>query len=97
MASAHHPTDGARYVLERQGPGDGATGHYRAAIYTPDAEFTAEATLADDGSCALAATGAPAELHARLTTIARLLARDAARLRAEGLPAWPARVVRWRR
>lgn len=93
-----HPTDGARYLLERLGPaGDGATARYRAAIYTHDAEFAASATLGDDGSVALEPTGAPDELHARLATMARLVARDAARLAADGLPAWPERVLRWRR
>jgi len=106
-----HPTDGARYLLERDdavgeagAPRDrsgGAAGvvrvRYRATVYTPDAAFTAIATLGDDGSVELAPTGAPDELHARLATIARLVARDAARLRADGSPAWPHRVLRWRR
>ena len=35
-----HPTDGARYLLEREAELDGgARARYRAAIYTPDAEF----------------------------------------------------------
>jgi hypothetical protein len=93
-----HPTDGARYLLERECELDGgARARYRAAIYTPGAEFSAAATLGDDGSVELAATGAPDELHARLLTIARLIARDAARLREGGMPPWPARVLRWRR
>lgn len=83
-----HPTDGARYLLERvaEHPGGAA---YRATIYTPDAAFAADAALSDDGTVALAATGAPAELHARLATIARLVARDA--------PPWPRRVLKWRK
>lgn len=94
-----HPTDGARYLLERDGDGDGdgAQARYRAAIYTPDAEFATTATLGDDGSALLGPTGAPDELHARLASLARLVARDAARLRDEGLPAWPQRILRWRR
>jgi hypothetical protein len=93
-----HPTDGARYLLERDGELDGgARARYRAAIYTPDAAFTAIATLGDDGAVELPATGAPGELHARLATIARLVARDAARRRSDGLPAWPQRILRWRR
>ena len=92
-----HPTDGARYLLELAAGGDGARAHYRAAIYTPDAEFTAAATLGDDGSVELGATGAPDELHTRLISIARLVARDAARRRDDGMPAWPARILRWRR
>lgn len=93
-----HPTDGARYLLELDGDqADGARARYRAAIYTPDTEFTATATLGDDGSVDLAPTGAPDELHARLTVIARLLARDAARRRDDGMPPWPQRILRWRR
>jgi hypothetical protein len=97
-----HPTDGARYLLELDatggdGGGDGARARYRAAIYTPGDEFRAAATLGDDGSVELAATGAPDELHARLISIARLVARDAARRRDDGMPTWPARILRWRR
>lgn len=92
-----HPSDGARYLLERDGAADGPTARYRAAIYTPDAEFAAGAVLGDDGSVELGPTGAPDELHARLAALARLVARDAARLRGDGLPPWPQRILRWRR
>jgi len=97
-----HPTDGARYLLERDDPAtdaatDAARARYRVAIYIPDAVFTGLATLGDDGSVELAPTGAPDELHGRLVAIARLVARDAARLRGDGLPAWPQRILRWRR
>ena len=92
-----HPTDGARYLLERDGDGEGSRASYRVAIYVPDAVYAASATLGDDGSVELAATGAPDELHARLATIAKLVARDAAKLRADGMPAWPQRILRWRR
>jgi hypothetical protein len=101
-----HPTDGARYLLEREaeaeaGAGDAAAGpgrvRYRATIYTPAAAFTALVTLGDDGSVVLPPTGAPDELQARLASIARLVARDAAKLAADGMPAWPQRILRWRR
>jgi hypothetical protein len=93
-----HPTDGARYLLERDHELEGgARARYRVAIYTPDAVFTGTATLGDDGSVDLAPTGAPDELHARLVAIARLVARDAAKLRGDGMPAWPQRLLRWRR
>jgi hypothetical protein len=110
-----HPSDGARYLLERidtpaggavdgtpagtpaGGAVDGAQARYRAAIYTRDAEFAGAALLGDDGSVELGATGAPDELHARLLAMARLVARDASRLRGDGLPPWPQRVLRWRR
>ena len=92
-----HPSDGARYLLERDGAGDGARARYRAVIYAPDAAFTTTAELDDSGGVELGASGAPDELHARLVSLARLVARDAARLRGEGLPAWPQRILRWRR
>ena len=92
-----HPSDGARYLLERDGAADGARARYRAAIFTPDAAFRATADLADDGGAELSPSGAPDELHARLVSMARLVARDAARRRDDGLPPWPARVLRWRR
>lgn len=96
MARDLHPTDGARYQLERIEEGD-AHARYRATIFVPDGEFVGDATLGLDGSVALADTGAPAELHARLISIARLVARDAGKLAADGMPAWPARILRWRR
>lgn len=92
-----HPSEGARYLLEREGAADGPRARYRATIYTRDAAFTAAAVLGDDGSAELEPTGAPDELHARLLALARLVARDAARLRDDGLPPWPQRILRWRR
>jgi hypothetical protein len=91
-----HPTEGARFLLERASDeGDRAT--YRATIYTPDAEHSTTATLTEDGTAALAApTGAPQELDDMLVMQARLVARGAAKRREDGLPAWPARLLRWR-
>jgi hypothetical protein len=93
-----HPIDGARYLLERtQELDDGIRAQYRAAIYTRDAEFAVTATLEDNGRVELPPTGAPDELQARLTTIAKLVARDAGKLRENGQPPWPSRILRWRR
>jgi len=93
-----HPTDGARYLLERDDPADdGPSARYRVAIYTRDAVFAGLATLGDDGGVELAPIGAPDELHGRLVAIGRLVARDAAKRRGDGLPAWPQRILRWRR
>jgi hypothetical protein len=98
-----HPSDGARYLLEREGesePGAASAAtqvRYRAVIYTRDAEFATTAVLGEDGSAELGPTGAPDELHARLVALARLVARDAARLRDSGMPPWPQRILRWRR
>jgi hypothetical protein len=89
------PTAGARFLLERTADhGDHAT--YRAVIYTPDAEFSSTAELREDGTFDLPATGASDHLQDDLAMQARLLARGVKRRREEGLPAWPARVLRWR-
>jgi hypothetical protein len=89
------PASGARFLLERTGE-DGARATYRATIYTPGAAYTATAVLADDGAVELPPTGAPGDLDATLATFAKLTARGAAKRREDGLPPWPARVLRWR-
>jgi hypothetical protein len=86
-----HPREGARFLLERTGEGT-----YRAAIYTPDAVYESHATLHEDGTVELAPTGAPDDLDDMLAMIAKLTARGAAKRRDDGLPPWPARVLRWR-
>lgn len=96
MSRNLRPTEGARFLLERTDD-QGSRATYRAAIYTPDAEFTSAATLDEDGSAELAATGAPGDLDERLRTIAKLLARDAMRRREDGLVVWPSRILRWRK
>jgi hypothetical protein len=92
------PTAGARLLLELA-PGernDAARAAYRAAIYTPGATYEGRAELADDGSSAVHVEGAPAELAEALAMFGKLTARAAAKRRADGLPPWPARVLRWR-
>jgi hypothetical protein len=90
-----HPTEGARFLLERVTE-SGASATYRAAIYTPDATWESTATLGEDGSVELAPTGADEELHDMLAMIARLTARGAAKRREDGMLVWPARILRWR-
>lgn len=89
------PTEGARFLLEREAD-EGARARYRATIFTPDAEYRGAATLADDGTATVEPTGAPAELADMLAMIARLTARGAPKRREDGLPVWPARILRWR-
>jgi hypothetical protein len=89
------PTEGARFLLERLDD-QGARARYRAAIYTPEATFEGMATLCDDGTVEIEAAGAPEELFSTLQMLAKLTARGAAKKREDGLPAWPARVLRWR-
>jgi hypothetical protein len=90
-----HPTSGARFLFERTSD-DGARATYRAAIYTPDVAYTSAALLSDDGTVELAPTGAPGDLDDTLAVFAKLTARGAAKRRDDGLPPWPARVLRWR-
>jgi hypothetical protein len=93
--SITRPAEGARFLLERVRD-DGARAIYRAVVYTPREEFASTATLADDGTVELPPTGAPSELDEMLVMFARLTARGAAKRRDDGLPVWPARVLRWR-
>ncbi len=89
------PKTGARLLLERE-QDDGARATYRAAIYTPEATYEGRAVLTDEGSFDLTLAGAPEELTAGLQMICKLTARSAGKKREDGLPPWPARVLRWR-
>ena len=89
------PTEGARFLLERASD-EGARARYRVAIYTPNTTYEGHASLADDGSVEIEAPGAPEELFSTLQMLAKLTARSAAKKREDGLPPWPARVLRWR-
>lgn len=90
-----HPTSGARFLLERTADADHRA-TYRASIYTPAASYSSLATLCDDGTISLPPTGAPPPLDDTLATFAKLTARSASKRRDDGLPPWPARVLRWR-
>ncbi len=95
MNNSLTPTEGARFLFEREHD-EGARARYRVAIYTPGATYEGHASLCDDGSFELDAPGAPEELLATLQMLAKLTARSAAKKREDGLPPWPARVLRWR-
>jgi hypothetical protein len=88
------PTQGARFSFERASE-DAAGARYTVAIYTPDATFAGTASLGYDGSVALELE-APAEISAATESFAKLVARAAQKQRDDGLPPWPARVLRWR-
>ena len=91
-----HPTDGARFLLERDRV-DGEVATYRATIYTPDAAFEYRARLSMSGEVSLdAITPAAADLNAALAMFAKLTARSAASKAADGIAPWPVRVLRWR-
>ncbi len=90
-----HPSEGARFLLERERD-DGSRATYRASIYTPDAAFNTTAILGEDGSSTLEMAGAPAEHAEMLEMLAKLTARGAKKRRDDGLVVWPARILRWR-
>jgi hypothetical protein len=93
-ALALTPTEGARFLLERVSAED-TRAEYRVVIYTPTATHEGRATLDDDGTAAVT-LDAPEELAATMQMLAKLTARSAAKKREDGLPPWPARVLRWR-
>lgn len=95
VSDALTPTSGARFLLERTAE-EGSRATYRAKILTPEAAYASTCVLSDDGTVELAATGAPGDLDETLGVFAKLTARGAAKRRADGLPPWPARVLRWR-
>jgi len=91
------PQVGARFLLQLD-HADGASAHYRGWVLTAAATWSYAVELSEGGDARLDADGAaaPPEHDTMLTTIARLTARGAARKRADGLPPWPDRVLRWR-
>ena len=94
-----HPTEGIRLLLERDlVEPDEVAARYRIAVYTPDARYAYRGRLELGGGAELTADGEPAPkaIEEKLRVHARVVARDAARKRKEGLPAWPQRVLRWR-
>jgi hypothetical protein len=95
MADSLTPTEGARFLLERERD-DGARAEYRVAIYTPSATYHGRASLGDDGTATVEVPDAPSDQVDTLHMFARLTARSAAKKRDDGLPPWPARVLRWR-
>lgn len=102
MSDSLTPTEGARFLLERdREEEDGTRAVYRTAIYTPTATYIGTATLVDDGTASLsdhvaADTKAPESLVETLHMLARLTARSVPKKREDGLPPWPARILRWR-
>jgi len=94
-----HPTDGARFLLEREAELDGGRqARYRVSVYTPADVASTTVVLTDDGDVALAdGAVALAEPHwATMLTFAKLTARSVPKRRDDELPPWPARVLRWR-
>lgn len=95
MNETLRPTEGARYLLTLIRDGD-TQATYTATIFVPDAEFTAQITLHDDGTVVMPELIADAAHTSTMQMFARLLARGAAARTAGGLAKWPARQLRWR-
>lgn len=96
---SNHPSEGARFLLKRlQRSADDQHALYDAAVYTPTSRFDYRAEMHLDGELTLTAQSEPApqDLEAKLTTIAKLVARSAKSRRDDDLPPWPDRVLRWR-
>ena len=98
-----HPSAGVRILLER-GPDAGGTGggaRYAGAIFTPARRFDYTVAIAAGGGVEIApAAGATGDEGpgARATELLRAIARTVARhALAEEPPAWPRRVLRWRK
>lgn len=109
MSESLTPTEGARFLLERDREEQGgASAVYRTAIFTPTATYEGHVTLVDDGTFTLtdqimragssttSATKASEDLVEMLQMLAKLTARSAAKKREDGLPPWPSRILRWR-
>jgi len=92
------PTAGARFLLERTAVAtDERSASYRASIHTPDRVLEVEAELALEQPPRLTASAyADDALHKQLMAIAKQVSRAANKSRADGLPAWPRRVLRWK-
>ncbi len=103
--STLHPSEGARFLLERVFQSeDQSQAHYRAVIFTPEIRVEYRARMSIDGQVQLEESAplsddeatAVAPWQKTLVTLGRLLARSAAKKRADALPPWPARMLRWR-
>jgi hypothetical protein len=92
-----HPTDGARFLLELESL-EGGGARYRATIYMPAAEAGYAVAASATGEVAIepapASAAIPDEAAAMLRAIARSVARHAV---GDDPPAWPRRVLRWRK
>ena len=93
------PSEGARFLFQLERVDDeGRQAHYQAWVLTPSGIHAYGAHLSEDATAEvrLVSSAAPAELATMLSTIAFLTARSAKGKRADGLPPWPHRVLRWR-
>jgi hypothetical protein len=99
MSEDMTPTEGARFLLERREVAmDDAQAAYSCSIFTPETRTDYDLLLDLSGNVMVVrgtGSGDP-DLEETLLTIAKLLARSAAKKRTDGLPPWPPRVLRWR-
>lgn len=88
--AALRPEVGARLLLDLQHV-DGTRATYAAWLIASDGEREWAAVLDESGEVVIADEAAP-----ELLMLAKLTARGAAKRSADGLPAWPPRVLRWK-
>ena len=89
---ALRPKEGARLLLALV-RADGGRATYAAWLIKPDGEHGTTAELDDRGTVTLAGEFDGVD---DLRMLAKLTARAASKRVADGLPAWPPRVLRWR-
>jgi hypothetical protein len=91
-----HPESGVRFVLERPLEG-GPPWVYRGDVFTPNARFSLEVSVASDGGVAVAAPDAlPGELAEKVRLLFRTLHRQSCDATGATRGEPPRKVVRWR-
>jgi hypothetical protein len=100
MSSDLHPQEGARFLLERRDGFSDDAAVYSGTVFTPEQRFEYRVALERSGGFVVEPEGdgepADPELEKRLSNFARQIARAAQGKLDDGLPPWPARVLRWR-
>ena len=98
MSTDLHPEEGARFLFELQDGASDDAAVYDASVFTPDQRFDYRVALESSGGYVVEVQGTSAgpELEKRLGNFARQIARAASGKLDDGLPPWPARVLRWR-
>ena len=92
MSLNHHPTEGVRLLIELQETDDG-TIRYLGNVFTPDAKFTYQISIGDEGKVTLEPElAATEEDEAKLKKMTESIARKAIKDGGQ----WPERILRWR-
>jgi hypothetical protein len=94
-----HPSDGARFLLELESVDPSGGARYRGAIFTPSERIDYAVSVAASGDLTLAPVAeVPEGLPPRALDLLRNIARSVGKAAlAESPPAWPRRVLRWKK